>query len=154
MPWGLQWKCKFCVSRAISEYWQAGCIDGGDGYCCRQVQIACIERSQGCMGEKVSYCSRQVQRTRIRSSLDVLAENHLPALPISPAGSESIYTEPDHLPAGHNPERAGPRTGPPVSFRLIIIRQYPSAYPAGSSGLFCLSASCQRPPVTLPGRSP
>ena len=29
MPWGLQRKCKFCVSRAISEYWQAGGIDGG-----------------------------------------------------------------------------------------------------------------------------
>lgn len=37
MPWGLWWKCKFCVSRAISEYWQAEGIDGGDGYCSRQI---------------------------------------------------------------------------------------------------------------------
>ena len=64
MPWGLQRKCKFCVSRAISEYWQAGGIDGGE-----------------------SYCSRSGMSARIESSQDVLAENHLPALPISPAGS-------------------------------------------------------------------
>ena len=60
MPWGLQRKCKFCVSRAISEYWQAGGIDGGDSYCSRSGMSARIESSQGCMGEKVSYCSRQV----------------------------------------------------------------------------------------------
>ena len=70
MPWGLQWKCKFCVSRAISEYWQAGGIDGGDG-----------------------YCGRQVQSARIRISLDVLAENHLPALPISPAGAANPFIQ-------------------------------------------------------------
>ncbi len=58
MPWGLQRKCKFCVSRAISEYWQAGGIDGGESYCSRSGMSARIESSQGCMGEKVSYCSR------------------------------------------------------------------------------------------------
>ena len=145
MPWGLQWKCKFCVSRAISEYWQAGGIDGGDGYCGRQVQIACIERSQGCMGENISYCSRQVQRTRIRSSRDVLAENHLPALPISPAGAANPFIQ-SLTTCRQGLTRNGQSQG--------LSRQYPSACPVGSSGLFCLSASCQRLPVTLPGRSP
>ena len=63
MPWGLQRKCKFCVSRAISEYWQAGGIDGGE-----------------------SYCSRSGMSARIESSQDVLAENHLPAGDIGRAG--------------------------------------------------------------------
>lgn len=70
MPWGLQRKCKFCVSRAISEYWQAGGIDGGE-----------------------SYCSRSGMSARIESSQDVLAENHLPALPISPAGAANLFIQ-------------------------------------------------------------
>lgn len=45
MPWGLQRKCKFCVSRAISEYWQAGGIDGGESYCSRS-GMECLYRKQ------------------------------------------------------------------------------------------------------------
>ena len=52
MPWGLQRKCKFCVSRAISEYWQAGGIGGGDGYCSRSGMSARIESGQGCMARR------------------------------------------------------------------------------------------------------
>ena len=55
MPWGLQRKCKFCVSRAISEYWQAGGIDGGESYCSRSGMSARIEKSLGCKGESISY---------------------------------------------------------------------------------------------------
>ena len=47
---------------------------------------ACIESSQGCMGANISYCSRSDMSARIRISRDVLAENHLPVRPISPAG--------------------------------------------------------------------
>ena len=122
MPWGLQRKCKFCVSRAISEYWQAGGIDGGE-----------------------SYCSRSGMSARIESSQDVLAENHLPALPISPAGAANPFIQ-SLTTCRQGLTRNGQSQG--------LSRQYPSACPASSSGLFCLSASCQRPPVTLRGRSP
>ncbi|MGN8755775.1 hypothetical protein [Blautia sp. HCP3S3_C4] len=82
---------------------------------------------------------------RIRISLDVLAENHLPALPISPAGAANLFIQ-SLTTCRQGLTQNGQSQG--------LSRQYPSAYLAGSSGLFCLSASCQRPPVTLPGRSP
>ena len=52
MPWGLQRKCKFCVSRAISEYWQVGGIGGGGSYCSRSGMSARIESRQGCMARR------------------------------------------------------------------------------------------------------
>ena len=50
--------------------------------------IECLYRKQsGMYGCKYQLLQPLGMSARIRISLDVLAENHLPALPISPAGS-------------------------------------------------------------------
>ena len=60
MPWGLQRKCKFCVSRAISEYWQAGGIDGRESYCSRS-GIECPYKNQsGCAGRELPAGSADI----------------------------------------------------------------------------------------------
>lgn len=50
--------------------------------------IDCLYRKKsGVYGRKGQLLQPSDMSARIRISLDVLAENHLPALPISPAGS-------------------------------------------------------------------
>ena len=78
MPWGLQRKCKFCVSRAISEYWQVGGIGGGGSYCSRSgvygrkgqllqpSGIECPYKNQsGCAGRESPAGSADIPRRQL-----------------------------------------------------------------------------------------
>lgn len=63
-------------------------VYGRKGQLLQPVRYECLYRKQsGMYGCKYQLLQPLGMSARIRISLDVLAENHLPALPISPAGS-------------------------------------------------------------------
>ena len=58
------------------------------------VRYECPYRKQsGVYGCKYQLLQPSDMSARIRISLDVLAENHLPALPISPAGAANLFIQ-------------------------------------------------------------
>ena len=58
------------------------------------VRYECPYRKQsGVYGRKYQLLQPSDMSARIRISLDVLAENHLPALPISPAGAANLFIQ-------------------------------------------------------------